>query len=263
MKPRIPLVVGNWKMHGDLAANARLLAGLRAGTGAGIDVGLDAALLARVEVGVAPPYVYLGQVADMLRDTGISWGAQDVAGYDGGAYTGEVSAAMLRDVGCAWSIVGHSERRALFAESDAVVAGKAACALAQGLSVIICIGETLQDREADRTEAVLGAQIAGLAEVLSGPHAARVVMAYEPVWAIGTGRSATPDQAQDAHRFIRARLADAGAEAAQTRILYGGSVKPGSAASLFAMPDIDGGLIGGASLVAEEFVAICRAAAFA
>ncbi|MFO1200639.1 MAG: triose-phosphate isomerase [Burkholderiaceae bacterium] len=256
MKPRTPLVVGNWKMNGDLVANETLYAALRAG--------VDRSLLGACDAAICPPYPYLGQAATWLGDTGIAWGAQNVAAWDNGAYTGEVSAAMLADLGCKWAIVGHSERRTLLAESDATVVDKAARALAAGIGAIVCVGETLDEREGGHTEDVLARQVAALARIAPAAVPSHFVVAYEPVWAIGTGRTATPDQAQSAHAFIRARLADAGvAESAKVRILYGGSVKASNAASLFAMPDIDGGLIGGASLVADDFVAIIRSAAHA
>ena len=256
MTQRKPLVVGNWKMNGDIVANDHLLSALRAG--------FEQPLLAQVEVAVCPPYPYLGQAAAWLGDTSISWGAQDVAAFDNGAFTGEVSAAMLTDLGCKWAIVGHSERRTLLNETDAVLVDKAERALASGLGVIFCVGETLEQREQDRTEQVLGVQVDALARIAAQLGAARFVLAYEPVWAIGTGRTATPEQAQAVHAFLRGRLASIGAtESGAVRILYGGSVKPSNAASLFRMPDIDGGLIGGAALAAEDFVAIARAAALA
>lgn len=253
MNTRKPLVVGNWKMNGDLRANERLLEGLRSS--------IDRTLLERVDVAVCPAYPYLGQVASFLGSTGIRWGAQDVAPFDNGAFTGEVSAAMLADLGCACAIVGHSERRTLLGESDQVVAAKAARAIAGGLQAIVCVGETLEEREQGLAQSVLARQLDALAQ-LAATAADRFVVAYEPVWAIGTGRTATPEQAQEAHAFIRVRLVSAGfVAAAQVRILYGGSVKPGNAASLFAMPDIDGGLIGGAALESADFAAICRSAA--
>ena len=255
MKTRKPFVVGNWKMNGDLIANEHLFTALRAS--------IDRSLLSQVEVAIAPPYPYLGQASAWLGDTEMAWGAQDVASFENGAFTGEVSASMLRDLGCRWVIVGHSERRTLLGETDDLIAHKSERALAQDIGVIVCVGETLEDRESDRTESVLAAQIDALARFTSGVRVDRFVVAYEPGWAIGTGRTASPEQAQAAHVFIRSRLAQAGPDAARVRILYGGSVKPASAPSLFVMPDIDGGLIGGASLVAEEFVAICRSAALA
>ena len=254
MKPRKPLVVGNWKMHGDRLANERLLAGLRASIGAPV--------LAAVDVAVCPPFAYIGQAVAQLEGSGIGVGAQDVSAFENGAYTGEVSVSMLADLGCRWVIVGHSERRTLFGEDDATVAAKASRALAGGLSAIVCVGETLEQRERQRTEAVLAAQVEALADLAGSATPQNFVVAYEPVWAIGTGRSATPEQAQGAHEFIRARLAAVGfAESGATRILYGGSVKPSNAATLFSMPDIDGGLIGGASLSADDFAGIARAAA--
>ena len=255
---RKPLVAGNWKMNGDIVANEQLLTALRA------DLGRT--LLSRVEVAVCPPYPYLGQAAAWLGGTGIAWGAQNVAALPNGACTGDVSAAMLVDLGCQWAIVGHSERRQMAGETDAQVAARISTCKLHGVGVIACIGETLDEREAGRTEAVLGRQVDAIAAALVDPAhrlpAQRVVLAYEPVWAIGTGRTASPEMAQAAHRFVRERLARQGYRHANaTRILYGGSVKPANATGLFAMPDVDGGLIGGASLVADEFLAICRAAA--
>lgn len=252
MNTRRPMVVGNWKMNGDREANGRLLAGLRAC--------VDRALLDRVDVAVCPPFPYLAQVIGALEGRGIGVGAQNVAAYAVGAYTGEVSAGMLADSGCGCVIVGHSERRTLLGETDAVVAAKALLALKAGLQVIVCVGETLEERESDRTEAVLARQVDALAP-LAGLANERLVVAYEPVWAIGTGKTASVEQAQSAHRFIRGRLAEVGFPVAESiRLLYGGSVKASNAAALFAQEDIDGGLIGGAALVADEFAAICRAA---
>ncbi len=255
MKTRKPFVVGNWKMNGELIANEHLFTALRAS--------IERSMLSQVDVAILPPYPYLGQASAWLGDTEMSWGAQDVASFENGAFTGEVSASMLRDLGCRWVTVGHSERRTLLGETDDLVAHKAERALAQDIGVIVCVGETLEDREGGRTDDVLARQIDALARLTPGVRADRFVIAYEPVWAIGTGRTASPDQAQAAHVFIRSRLVQAGADAPRIRILYGGSVKPANATALFAMPDIDGGLIGGASLVAEEFVAICRSAALA
>ena len=252
MKPRKPLVVGNWKMNGDLVANERLLTALRNS--------IDRDLLAQVDVAVCPPYPYLGQASAWLGDAGLTWGAQDAAATENGAYTGEVSAAMLADMGCRWVILGHSERRTLFGETDAQVVAKAQCALAHDVGVIVCVGETLEEREQGQAQAVLARQVEALAP-LAATGAERFVLAYEPVWAIGTGRTATPEQAQEMHAFLRARLASAGfADAGRVRLLYGGSVKSANAASLFAMADIDGGLIGGAALVADDFAGICRSA---
>ena len=254
MSPRKPLVVGNWKMHGDRVSSGKLLSALAAGVGASLG--------AKVGVAVCPPYPYLEQARVALAGTPVELGGQDVSSFDNGAYTGEVSATMLLDLGCRWAIVGHSERRALLAEGDELVAAKADRALASGLSVIVCVGETLAEREQGDTEAVLARQVGALAEVAAKADAQRFVVAYEPVWAIGTGKTASTEQAQAAHAFIRARLGATGfAAAADTRVLYGGSVKPANAGSLFAMPDIDGGLIGGASLSADDFIAIAVAAA--
>jgi triosephosphate isomerase (TIM) len=238
---RTRLVAGNWKMHGSRASNGALLEALLAGLGK----------TTGVEVAVCPPYVYLQQVSERLAGTSIAWGAQNVSEHAQGAYTGEVSAAMLLEFGCRYVIVGHSERRQLFCESDAQVAAKFAAAQAAGLTPILCVGETLAEREAGRTEQVVARQ---LDAVLNQSNFNQAVLAYEPVWAIGTGRNATPQQAQAVHAFLRARLSP------DVRILYGGSVKAQNAAALFAMPDIDGGLIGGASLVAQEFSEIVRAA---
>jgi triosephosphate isomerase len=252
MDTRRPMVVGNWKMNGDREANGRLLAGLRAS--------IDRSLAVTVEIAVCPPYPYIAQVADAVANAGIGVGAQDVASFAVGAYTGEVSARMLLDSGCGCVIVGHSERRTLMGETDALVASKAAIAMQAGLQAIVCVGETLEERESGQAESVLARQIDALAPLVGLP-VERLVIAYEPVWAIGTGKTATVEQAQSAHRFIRTRLAEAGFTAPEgVRVLYGGSVKPGNAAALFAQDDIDGGLIGGAALVADEFAAICRAA---
>ncbi len=256
MKSRKPLVAGNWKMNGDVVANEHLFTTLRSA--------LERTSTSRIDIVVCPPFPYLGQAIAWLSDTGIAVGGQNVAAADQGAFTGEVSAGMLADLGCRWAIVGHSERRTLFGETDEVVAAKTHTALAQGIGVIVCVGESLEERERGLTEAVLARQVDAFAAALAGPGRERVVVAYEPVWAIGTGRSASNDMAQQAHRFIRDRLALQDSEAAeQVRILYGGSVKPSNAIGLFSMPDIDGGLIGGASLVADDFLNICRAAAAA
>ena len=260
---RRSIVIGNWKMNGDVTGNERLLGALR--------LQLDRGLLDRVEVGICPPFPYVSQVATWLGDTGATWGAQNVARTADGAFTGEVSAAMLRDLRCTWVLVGHSERRQLFGETDEDVATKTALALELGIRPVVCVGETLEERQSNVTERVLAEQIKAVAPVLAEADAADYVIAYEPVWAIGTGLTATPAQAQAAHAFLRKSLAQAmtgaikadAAEAAasQARILYGGSVKAANALELFEQTDVDGGLIGGASLVAEDFVAICKAAA--
>ncbi len=248
---RQPLVAGNWKMNGSRDFTHALVSELLGG-GAGSS---------SAEVVIFPPYPYLAQVADLLDGAGApALGAQDLHAADAGAHTGDVSAAMLVDVGCRYVIVGHSERRADHGEDSALVARKARAALSASLLPIACVGETLADREADRTEAVIGEQLDALLAIVGSEGMSRVVLAYEPVWAIGTGRTATPDQAQAVHAFLRQRLAAADpALASKVRILYGGSVKPDNAAALFAEPDIDGGLIGGASLKATDFLAICNA----
>ncbi len=253
---RRPLVIGNWKMNGDLSGNERLLGALRAQ--------LDRALLDRVGVAVCPPYPFISQAATWLGDTGAQWGAQDVASQENGAFTGEVSARMLADLRCAWTLVGHSERRRLFGDTDELVAQKAERALEHAVRPVVCLGEELEERQAGVTEEVLARQLDAVVPVLAGRSAAEYVLAYEPVWAIGTGLTASPEQAQAAHAFLRARLAHGGiADADKVRILYGGSVKAANAIDLFEQQDVDGGLIGGASLVADEFVAICKAAAVA
>jgi triosephosphate isomerase len=241
------LVVGNWKMNGNRASNAELLAGLKA---AGPWV---------AEVAVCAPAPYLGDVALSLQGESIAWGAQDCSAFESGAYTGEVSAAMLAEFGCRYVIVGHSERRAYHAESDQLVANKAKIALAHRLTPIVCVGETLAERDAGQTESVVKRQLSAVIHTL-GHCISQVVVAYEPVWAIGTGLTASPDQAQAVHALLRAQLKAATEHAAGMKILYGGSVKPDNAGSLFAQPDIDGGLIGGAALKAGDFAAICRAA---
>ena len=244
---RRKLVVGNWKMHGSRPANAELLAALLAARPFGCDVA------------VCVPFVFLGETAAQLAGSDLRWGAQDVSPHAQGAYTGEVSAAMLRECGCRHAIVGHSERRAYHAESDELVAAKAQAALASGVTPIVCVGETLAQRDAGETEAVVKRQLSAVIHTLA--HcAAEMVVAYEPVWAIGTGRTATPEQAQAVHAVLRAQLQAATAHAERMCILYGGSVKADNATALFEMPDIDGGLIGGASLKAADFIAVCRAA---
>jgi triosephosphate isomerase (TIM) len=242
-------VVGNWKMNGDRASNDALLTALKA-----------ASLGEGVDVSVCVPAPYLGEVGAGLEGSAIAWGAQDCSSHESGAYTGEVSAAMLAEFACRHVIVGHSERRALHAESDGLVAEKAKLALAHGLVPIVCVGETLAEREGGVTEAVVSRQLAAVTSLL-GASTDEIVVAYEPVWAIGTGRTASPEQAEAVHAFLRAELAAASAGTGAVRILYGGSVKADNAAQLFGRPHIDGGLIGGASLKAADFTAICRAAA--
>jgi len=251
MPAKRQLVAANWKLNGSRDSNNRLLDGLLPELGR-----LDGA-----DFLICPPFVYLGEIAGRLAGSPVLLGAQNVAAEDNGAYTGEVSAAMLRDVGCSHVLVGHSERRTLYGESSESVAEKYAAALAAGLAPILCVGETLAQREADDTMAVIEAQLAPVLARSGVEGLARGLIAYEPVWAIGTGRTATPDQAQEVHARIRAILAASNARmAGELRILYGGSVKGANASSLFAMEDIDGGLIGGASLHAGEFLEICRAA---
>jgi triosephosphate isomerase (TIM) len=248
---RRPIVAGNWKMHGSRADNARLIEALTAQYPAKTPA----------QCIVCPPTVYLFEVGRLLRDSSIELGAQSVCAEGGGAYTGEVSAAMLKDVGCTYVIVGHSERRALYGEDNVLVARKFAAAQSKSLIPILCVGEQLSDRESGLTNEVIAKQLDAVLELCGASAFTNAVIAYEPVWAIGTGRVASPEQAQEVHAFIRARIATRDAKiAAEARILYGGSVKAGNAAELFAMADVDGGLIGGASLKAEEFLAILAAA---
>lgn len=246
---RKKLVAGNWKMHGSHAMASELV---------------DAVAREHsphVEVAVFPPFPYLAGLASRHVGT-VAVGAQDVSRHAGeGAFTGEVSAAMLADVGCTWALVGHSERRLHHAEDNACVAAKFAAVQAAGLTPLLCVGETLGERETGRTERVIAAQLDAVLDLCGVEAFARAVVGYEPVWAIGTGRTAAPEQAQQVHAFIRSHLAlRDGKIPLMTRIVYGGSVKPANAAELFAQPDVDGGLIGGASLVAADFLAICAAA---
>ncbi len=241
---RTRLIMGNWKMHGNLADNAKLLAGVRAGAGN---------LASGAQLAVCVPFPYLAQAAQVLSGSSVSWGAQDLSTQTHGAFTGEVSGAMLKDFACRYVLVGHSERRSMHAESDQLVADKAKAALAAGLTPVVCVGESLAQRDANQVLAVIQQQLAPVL-ALGAEAVKKMVVAYEPVWAIGTGRTATPEQAQEVHAAIRAALQAVGSS--QVQILYGGSVKAANAASLFAMPDIDGALVGGASLVAEDFLAI-------
>ncbi len=246
---RNKLVVGNWKMHGCLATNSGLLDDIRSGA------------LAKAEVALCVPYPYLSQARQSLEGSPVAWGAQDVSEHDQGAWTGEVSGGMLADFGCRYVLVGHSERRSFFAETDVIVAAKFAAAQRAGLIPILCVGETLVEREAGITHDVIIRQLEAVLAVSGSAAFARAVVAYEPVWAIGTGKTATPAQAQEVHATIRGRLMREGADLGnRLQILYGGSVKPGNAVEIFSQPDIDGGLIGGASLVAVDFLAICAAA---
>ena len=247
---RAKWVVGNWKMHGRLAQNESLLRALASGV---------AGLGERVRVGVCVPTPYLAQVQSLAAGTPLVWGVQDISVHEQGAYTGEVAAEMAAEFGATLAIVGHSERRAYHGERSELVAAKAQRALDAGLTPIVCVGETLEEREAGATEAVVGGQIDAVLAALSVADVARIVVAYEPVWAIGTGKSATAEQAQAVHAFLRARLAGKDAALAAVPLLYGGSVKADNAEALFVQADIDGGLIGGASLKSQDFLAICAA----
>ena len=245
------LAVGNWKMYGSLPENQALL-----DTVAAAVAGLRRAICA-----VCVPFPYLAQTQAALAGSKVAWGAQNVSQHPKGAFTGEVSAGMLREFGCRYVIVGHSERRQWFGEDDRTVVLKAKAVLAAGMVPIICVGETLAERESGVTEKVVGRQIAAVLDELGSETLKGAILAYEPVWAIGTGRTASPEQAQSVHACIRDLLAKRdGSLGDLAPILYGGSVKAANAAELFAMPDVDGGLIGGASLVAQEFIAVCKAA---
>lgn len=242
------LIAGNWKMNGALAANAALVEAVLAGMPA-----------APCGVAMCVPAPYLAQVGGLLAGKPVALGAQDVSSHEAGAYTGEVSAAMLRDLGVRYAIVGHSERRQYHGETDAVVAEKARMALASGITPIVCVGETLAERDAGATEDVVRRQLAAVIHV-NGHCISEIVVAYEPVWAIGTGKTASPQQAQQVHAVLRAQLKAATAQPERISILYGGSMNAGNAAQLLAEPDIDGGLIGGASLKPADFLAIIAAA---
>lgn len=242
---RVPLIVGNWKMHGSRASVAALLTGLKAYRPS------DS------EVAVCPPFVFLDEVARCLAGSGIGLGAQNLSAHQEGAYTGEIAGAMLAECGCQYVLIGHSERRTLYGESDTLVAQKCEAARAAGLTGIVCVGENLAQREAGQTLAVVERQLSAAVSALGDISAADIVIAYEPVWAIGTGRTAQPQQAQEVHRALREML---GLGGATTRIIYGGSVNAENARALFAQPDIDGALVGGAALNAETFTAICRMA---
>jgi len=246
---RRKLVAGNWKMHGSLAENEALLSGILAGMGA-----------VKADVAVCVPFPYLVQAQAKLTGSAIAWGAQNMSQHAKGAYTGEVSAAMLKDFACTYVLVGHSERRAIYGESDDLVAEKFAAVQAAGLTPILCVGETLAEREGGITEAVVARQMDAVIVKCGVASLAKAVVAYEPVWAIGTGVTASPDQAQAVHAFIRAKVRGLDAAVADNLVIqYGGSVKANNAVELFGQADIDGGLIGGASLNVEEFLAICRA----
>lgn len=248
---RKPLVAGNWKMNGSRDSINDLLDGILAGMGS----------VEKAEVAVCAPYVYLSQVADKLSGSAVAWGSQNVNDNESGAFTGEISASMLKDFGCKYVIVGHSERRAIYGETDEDVTKRFQAAQAAGFIPILCVGELLEEREAGTTNEVVARQLDAVINEAGIAAIGNSVIAYEPVWAIGTGKVATPDQAQDVHAMIRSKLADLDADvAARVQILYGGSMKPDNAKELIGMEDIDGGLIGGASLKAEDFLGICTAA---
>ena len=248
---RRKLVVGNWKMYGRLARNQALLQGVLEGVRE----------LKNADYAVCVPYPYLAQAQSMLQGSNVAWGAQNLSPQEEGAFTGAVAPGMLADFGCSYVIIGHSERRGLFHESNEIAAAKFEAAQKAGLTPIFCVGETLAERESGVTEQVVAKQLDAVLERFGAKALAHAVIAYEPVWAIGTGKTASPAQAQAVHAFIRQRVAQHDGQVAQSLcILYGGSVKASNAVELFGMPDIDGGLIGGASLVSEDFVAICRAA---
>ena len=249
MSERRKLVAGNWKMNGGLAANQALVQALRGGVGQPV-----------CDVAVCPPPVYLAQLQQLLAgQAAIALGAQDVSQHEGGAFTGDVSAAMLKDFGVRYAIVGHSERRQYQGETDLQVATKVKRALAAGITPIVCVGETLSEREQGLTEFIVRRQLSAVIQ-LNGHCISEIVVAYEPVWAIGTGRTASPEQAQQVHAVLRAQLAAATPHADRVRVLYGGSMNAANAAELLAQPDIDGGLVGGASLKAEDFLKIIAAA---
>lgn len=248
---RQSLVAANWKMNGSIQSNQSLLESLKQNVGS----------VQKAEMVICPPFVYLQQVRQLLEGSRMSWGAQNLSQQEPGAFTGEVAASMLVDFDCKYVIVGHSERRSIYAESDILVAEKFAKAQSVGLIPILCVGELLDQREAGETQNVVKRQLDAVIKLQGVASLAKSVIAYEPVWAIGTGKTATPEQAQEVHGFIRGEIAKLDAGVAENiQILYGGSVKGSNAAELFSMPDIDGGLIGGASLKADEFLTICQAA---
>ncbi len=248
---RTPLVVGNWKMNGDRAWSLNLCA----------DVVKGVQQMANVDVALCPPYPYLMLVSERIAGSGCALGAQDMDVHDNGAFTGQVSASMLIDCGCKYVVLGHCERRMLYGETDTLVAAKVKCALSLKLTAIVCVGETQQERDSGRTSEVISRQLQAVIDQVGIAAFSNIVVAYEPVWAIGTGNLPTPHQSQEVHKRIRQQLAQQNETIAQgTRILYGGSMKPDNAASLIACADIDGGLIGGAALKSEYFLAICKAA---
>lgn len=245
------LVAGNWKMNGSMASARKLVTGLVEGHND----------IQNVELAVFPPFVYLAEIERLLTNTPISWGAQNLSEQQAGAYTGEIAAGMLKDFNCKYVLVGHSERRTLYGESDALVANKFAAAKRSGIIPILCLGETLEERERGTTEAVVARQLDAVLKQEGIQAINNAIIAYEPVWAIGTGKTASPQQAQEVHSFIRSKIAEHdGMIGDSVCILYGGSVKSANAVELFAMPDIDGGLVGGASLDANEFLQIAKAA---
>ena len=247
---RQAMVAGNWKMNGSRASVKELVDGINAGL-----EGVTA------EVVVCPPFVYIPYVVGASSESAVKVGAQNMCDQDSGAFTGEVAGPMLKDIGCEYVIIGHSERRAMYGESNKVTATKYAAVLKNGLKPIFCIGETLEEREQDITEEVVGRQIDAILNTEGVASLANAVLAYEPVWAIGTGKTASPEQAQEVHAFIRNKIAALDSDVAEgLRILYGGSMNPGNAAELCAQSDIDGGLIGGASLKSDDFLVICNAA---
>ncbi|MEK6748158.1 MAG: triose-phosphate isomerase [Pseudomonadota bacterium] len=248
---RRPLIAGNWKMNGTRASVRTLLDGLLSGISS----------IKNADVAVCVPYVFIPEAAQLLAGTAIAWGAQDVAKEESGAYTGEVSAGMLKEFGCRYALIGHSERRSYYGDSDAVVAQKFVAAQKHGVTPVLCVGELLAEREQGQTEAVVERQLAAAVKIAGIAAIAQSVIAYEPVWAIGTGKTATPAQAQQVHAFIRNWLAAHDPATAQSvRVLYGGSMNAANAAELLSQPDVDGGLIGGASLKVDDFLNICRAA---
>lgn len=249
---RQPLVAGNWKMNGDKSGSSKLLDGILAGLGG----------VRETEIAVCPPFILIPMVAEHLAGSGVAYGGQNINVNASGAYTGEISGPMMRDFGCTYVIVGHSERRSYYGETDEIVADKFAAAQEHGLTPILCVGELLEEREAGQTESVVERQLNAVMQKHGIGSLANAVIAYEPVWAIGTGKTASPEQAQEVHAFIRSQLATQDKAVADgCRILYGGSMKPDNAKELRSQPDIDGGLIGGASLIAEDFLGICTAEA--
>jgi len=248
---RKSLVAGNWKMNGSRESNKALIEGVIEGS----------RQIKDADILVCPSFVYISDIADQLNGSNIAFGSQDVAKETNGAYTGEISVSMLNDIGCTYAIVGHSERRALFGDSDEIVAQKFLAAIEGSITPILCVGELLEEREAGQTEAVVERQLKAVVDLCGVSSLSKCVIAYEPVWAIGTGKTASPQQAQDVHAFIRQWIANQDADIANgVRILYGGSVKPNNAKELFSQTDIDGGLIGGASLASADFISICEAA---